>query len=200
MPFGASSLTVDDTSKLVEKSSASYFSRLTRDASAVELADGSSTFISRLVADIASTEQNIKSSSYFSRIDTVNTPDFTVTSSGVEVLFGNSGFEITASSTVYVGSTVDTVEASARYPVPEMTLQELYIACSTAPGSGETIAGTVMKNGVATALTATISASGTSASLTGQSISVSAGDTISVRFVMSSGAATTYVSYGIKPA
>lgn len=200
MPFGASSLSVDEDSKLVEKSGGSYFARLVPDSTAIKLGNGSSTFFSRLVEDAASSDVNVNSDSYFSRIDWKNEPDFTVSVTGVEVLFGNSGFEISPNSTVYIGTTVDTVEASARYPVPELTMQELYIACSVAPGTGETIVATVMKNGVATGLTATISGSGTSASDTGESISVSAGDTLSVRFVTSSGAEITYLSYGIKPA
>ncbi len=63
--------------------------------------------------------------------------------------------------------------------------KNLTIRLSTAPGSGKSYAYTLMKNGVATALTATVSNTSTTASDTSNTVSVSAGDTLTLRCVPS---------------
>lgn len=199
-PFGKSYLAVSDSSKLVHKTAASYFARLTPDSRSTVVSTSGDSFVARLIqtASNALFEELSSRPSYFSRIDATSTPDFTETSQGVEVIFGNSGVPVTAGKTLYIGTILDSSESAVRIPMPAVTITELYVACSTAPGSNQTFTYTVMKNGVATALSAQISGSGVSSSDTGESISFSAGDTLSVRVVTSAAAATAYHSYAIK--
>lgn len=66
------------------------------------------------------------------------------------------------------------------------TISKLYVLHQTAPGGAASYAYTIMKNGVATALTCTVSAAGTTAVDTSNSFSVVAGDLLSLRAVPSS--------------
>ena len=106
---------------------------------------------------------------YYSRMDTISIPDFTIPPSpdGADVIFGTSGFQVSANQTVYISTIIDTTYAAVAVPMPAVTMTELYVACSVAPGSGQSVVYTVLKNGVATNLATTISGSGVSASDTG---------------------------------
>jgi hypothetical protein len=66
-----------------------------------------------------------------------------------------------------------------------LTLDQLRVVLTTAPGSGKSYAFTVMKNGAATALTCTVSGTATSAQDLANTVSFAAGDTISLRAVPS---------------
>jgi hypothetical protein len=76
------------------------------------------------------------------------------------------------------------------------TLTKITALLGTAPGSGKSFAITLYKNGVATALVATVSDTATTATGTG-SVSVDVGDTIRVGCVPTSSPAATLVSFGI---
>jgi hypothetical protein len=145
--------------------------------------------------------RDVTGASYFSKIDVINPVDNTVSPiGGPDVIFGGSGFPITAGQTLYIGTVVDSVEASVRMPMPQVTMTELYVASAVSPGGGQTFTYTVMKNGVATALTAQISGSGTEASDTNpaHSVTFSATDKFSLRVVTSGGSATAYHTYSVK--
>lgn len=76
-------------------------------------------------------------------------------------------------------------------PIPTAgTIKNLYLAANVAPGSSESYTCTVRKNAADTAVTATISDTSKTASDTGNSVSVSAGDYILLKVVLSSSAAT----------
>lgn len=85
-------------------------------------------------------------------------------------------------------SSWNATETSRDTPVAAaMTLSEMVVTIDVAPGSGDSRTFRVMKNGTATALTVTLSDAETSKTVTGQSISFSAGDTISMGHTSSGG-------------
>jgi len=82
------------------------------------------------------------------------------------------------------GSGWSATESDTQIIVPTSgTLSTLYATASTGPGSGKSWQYTLMLNGSATALQATISNAGTTANDTVNSVSVAAGDTITMRSV-----------------
>lgn len=79
------------------------------------------------------------------------------------------------------------------------TLKNLRIKVSTSPGVGQTYTYTVMKNGVATTITCTISgAAATTASDLTHTVTVAAGDTYSVRMVESATAVPSHHKFGLQ--
>lgn len=79
------------------------------------------------------------------------------------------------------------------------TLKKLYVRCTggTAPGVGKNIAVKVYKNGVASAITCTVSGTNTSASDLVNTLSVNAGDYIDIEEIPDAGAATTNIQVGL---
>lgn len=143
----------------------------------------------------------LKGKSFQSRLDTVNPVDLTTPQyGGLDVLFGNSGFEVQGNTTIYLAQGSDTTEVEVRIPMPACTMKELRVASSNSPGTNQTFTYTLMKNGIAqTELETQISGSGTSATITlANGVGFSAGDTFSIRLVTSSGAVTAYHSYSVK--
>jgi hypothetical protein len=82
------------------------------------------------------------------------------------------------------------------------TMRDLYVKCRTAP-VGDTVVVTVRKTAAATALTCTVAIAGTTASDTSNTVSVTAGDALSVSVTggasLSSGALDTIVTFNITP-
>jgi hypothetical protein len=82
------------------------------------------------------------------------------------------------------------------------TMRDLYVQCRTAP-VGDTVVVTVRKAAAATALTATVAIAGTTASDTTHTVSVTAGDAISVSVTggasFSSGAADFIITFNVTP-
>lgn len=74
-----------------------------------------------------------------------------------------------------------------------ITIKNLYIGLSAAPGSGENFTYTVQKNGSDTSVTATISNTDTTGSDTSNSAAFAAGDYVSVKLVRSGSATTNAV-------
>lgn len=131
--------------------------------------------------------------SFVSRFDFISTPDFTIVPVGdLNVIFGNSGFPVDANSTVYIGAVVDVASAAVEIPLSARTVSNLIVACSIAPSPG-TYTYTVMKNGVATSITCSISGSGVSSS-SSNSVAFLSGDKFCVR-VVTSGAQQSNHSY-----
>lgn len=175
-------------------------SELTVDSSSpkVSTLDGSSSISSLL--EVVEKVYSLTGASYRSFLDVVSTPDWTPVETGVEVIFGNSGFPISAGQTLYITVLTDSVREAVEIPLPAVTMTELYVSSGgTAPGSGQTYTYTVMKNGVATALSATISGTSTDVqSDTGETVVFSAGDLFALRVVTSASAAQAYHSFGVK--
>lgn len=93
-----------------------------------------------------------------------------------------------------------TVEQSSRQLIATSgTIKKMYVNADGAPGAAKTITFTLMVNGSATALTCNMSgAAATTANDTSNTVSVSAGDTVSMR-VSYSGAAigTSFINFGV---
>lgn len=88
----------------------------------------------------------------------------------------------------FVAAAADTVAVNVRVPFTGVA-SKLYLQATTGPvTSGQTV--TVMKNGVATALTASLAAAGTQGADTTHSFSVTAGDYLSVKVVGAASIAT----------
>lgn len=62
-----------------------------------------------------------------------------------------------------------------------MSLAKLYVEVDVVPGGGSTVVVTVLKNGVASALTCTVGAASTTASDTTHTVAIAAGDKISIQ-------------------
>lgn len=141
----------------------------------------------------------LSGSSYFGRLNFTDPVDNTYTPiSGVDLIFGGTGFEVDASSDLYVGTVLDSEQSAVWIPLPALSMSAFYVASSVAPGTGETYTFTVYKDTTATAMTAQISGSGTSASYSATTITFSAGEKFSVRIVTSSGAQTAYLTYSAR--
>lgn len=142
----------------------------------------------------------LSGSSYFGRFNDVDTVDnsYTPIDSGIDMIFGGTGFEVDAGSDLYVGTIVDSQREAIWIPLPACTMTTFYVASSVAPGTGETFTFTVYQENSATAMSTTISGSGTSASYSASSINFSAGEKFSVRIVTSSGAQTAYLTYSVR--
>lgn len=74
-------------------------------------------------------------------------------------------------------------------PVPfPMTVSRLFVKVQTAPGAGQSHVFTVMKNGAATSIVATVDNANTTANDTTNTARFEIGDTIGIRIVVSAGA------------
>lgn len=111
------------------------------------------------------------------------------TNAGESVVMGQTGSSnLSSVSTQYWqpqgNGTVSGTESSVRSTIPTSgTFSNLYAEDSVSPGSGTSFSYTVMKNGSAQALSATVSNTSTTGNDTSNSVSFTTGDTISVRVV-----------------
>jgi hypothetical protein len=120
-------------------------------------------------------------------------------------MFGSSAFRaeahpvnfgavaaLAAAATLYygVGRSSSTIGRAIWVADRAGVLRNLYAAVDVAPSAGQSTVLTLMKNGVATTITATISGTGTTASDIANEISIAVGDLIELRAVASAGAAT----------
>lgn len=120
--------------------------------------------------------------------------------SGAAVWTGHGG-AISSGQTVYLGgNTFNATEATAGpSPLPvAMTVSQLRVVGSVAPGSGQSFVFTVRKNGSDTAQTATIADTDTAAADTSNSVSFAAGDRISIKVVASGSAAGSTLSAAVR--
>lgn len=123
-----------------------------------------------------------------------------------QILMGNSSgaagaYSINTGTTGYIGpsgGSGNSTAQQARLPVAG-TFKNLYITTSVAPGGSESYMFTLQKNGVDTALTTTVSASGVGNADTTHSVAFAAGDLWQIKVVSSAGAVSTmYASWGIE--
>ena len=104
-------------------------------------------------------------------------------------MWGDDGTITSGVRYLYYGTaTSSTNEAKTRL-ARQTIVQKLHARLRVAPGVGNSLVVTVRKNGVATAITCTISDANTSASDTTNSVGFAAGDDISVE-INDSGAST----------
>lgn len=178
-----------------EKESKLYV-RLSDKFSYIKKADSFESVLKELYNSIS-----LRGNSYQSRLDAVNPADTSTPQyGGLDVIFGNSGFEVTGGTTIYLAQGSDSTEAEVRIPMPACTMKELRVSSSLPPGTGQTFTYTLMRNGnITSELEAQVSGSGVSASITlSNGIGFNAGDTFSIRLVTSSTAATAYHAFSVK--
>jgi len=112
---------------------------------------------------------------------------------GSAIICNAVGSGLVAATTTYGGYGVMAAEASVQVVVPSNGfLRTLRIIGTVAPGVGQTFIGTVRINNTDTAIVATVSGAGFTATATGL-IPVSENDSISIRIVTSAGAATSTI-------
>lgn len=167
--------------------------------------NGSATAVAVTIADGATSGTDAVNSVSFSAGDTISircTPTNTPASNNnqywnLQVTTNDltapilSGMGATSTSAVNYGSLTAGTASVSSWSVAEADMQiivptngvlsKLYARISSTPGSGKSYNFTLMKNGVATALDATISDTNSAASNTAQSVSVAPGDTITIR-------------------
>lgn len=91
-----------------------------------------------------------------------------------------------------------TTEANLQVVVPTSgTLSNLYARLSTAPGASKSYAFTIMVNGVASSLVTTVSGAVATGSNTTDSVSVSAGDTLTIQAVPTNSPAGATPTFGV---
>lgn len=127
------------------------------------------------------------------------TPGVTVPS-GSSLYLANSAAGIAAGTTAFVGVGVtDTVSATNVASVIPIagTVSKLYAFSSASPGVGQTYTITLLVNEGATAITATISGAGTTATDLVNSVGIAASDRLEFRVVTSAGANTTRMAASV---
>jgi hypothetical protein len=78
------------------------------------------------------------------------------------------------------------------------TLSNLYCALDVAAGSSKTVTAKIIKNGVATALLATVSgASATTGNDTADSVTLAAGDVVKMELTETAAGSATYANWGL---
>lgn len=112
-------------------------------------------------------------------------------------LIGYTSNSITADGTAYNQPVVTNGSANSwssslsgvnQQPLPHaITLDRLRVKVATAPGTGKNLVFTILKNGVATALTCTISGAATTAQDLSHTVSFAAGDTITMQCTLDTG-------------
>jgi len=113
----------------------------------------------------------------------------TIVTGDGELWMISSGYPVDPGQTVYLGGFVDSRIEGAQVPVPEGVVKGMWFAANVPPGSGQTFTYTLMKNGLATACTFTL----TGSTRKGKSaVEVTCGDQdeICVRVQASAGAAS----------
>ena len=115
---------------------------------------------------------------------------------------GNGGSSLLAGNTVYMAPGVgglSSTEARLGIPMPMPgTVDMLYASTNAAPGTSQSITATARLNGANTVLTTVISNSATAANDQSHNFDVVAGDLVTVEFVSSGGAATSYPNFSMR--
>lgn len=120
---------------------------------------------------------------------------------GMQALLGGASNTI-GSSSLFNGlqttnSAWNATESNVYSPMPTAgVIKSLYIISSAAPGTGNDYAVTLVVNGSPTALTCSLGAAGTAAHDTTHSVSVSAGDTVSLQET-ATGSPSQSIKWGI---
>ena len=115
------------------------------------------------------------------------TPSQITNNTNSVVIVGKQGLlRVNATSYLLPNFVESTDESSVALIAPVSgTLSNLIVYCNTAPGGSETIVITVRKNGIDTAITATLTGASISASDIAHLVNISSGDKITVKSVVS---------------
>lgn len=125
---------------------------------------------------------------------------FEGTTPGEGVLFAVHQGSATGGYYVQIGATNDTSGTEVQRQIVAPTggaISSMYIVLTTAPGVGNSRIYTLRKNGADTALTVTITGAATTGNLTGTSVSVAAGDLLSISVAITGTPASSNGSFGL---
>ncbi len=199
--------------------SATQYGSLSVDASAVTLSLGRSSALRTGQLSLVSGNTVVltlaPTSSSSSR--TATFPDATGTVAYTDIAHGGTGATVGATSniggaaggiianlTFFTCPEGATIGAAAAETATEeilcsnaATLSNYYVRCD-APGGTETTSFTVMKNGVATAITCTVTGAATTANDLTHTFTVAAGDRLSIKIITSTASATTKATWGLR--
>lgn len=124
---------------------------------------------------------------------------FRLVETGGSVEFMGRPGGLAAGVTAYVGAGDSTTEAHVTVPWPRAgTFKNMYVVVDTAPTAGRNVTFTFRKNGADQALTAAIADTAVAASDTTNTVTVAAGDLVSIKVVASASAATTRPKVGLQ--
>lgn len=157
-----------------------------------------STYASTFSVDAVSLRNIYAGPSYLPRLDWITTPNFAPITEVFDLIAGTTMTEISSGQTLYVGLFEDWVEDKVSIPLPAGTVAQLTVEASVAASSNGDYAYTVMKEGTAQSMTVSMSAGSQSASTTLNQVSVSSGNTFSVKIVTSASAPSAFHRYSVK--
>ncbi len=180
------------------------------------MVNGSASALTCTISDAATTAQDLSNTVSLSAGDVISircTPTGTPTASGTVYwnlrqdatnLFGVLGINVGApsSGTNYMAPQgrplISATDAIGSIIVPTGgVLKNLYLKSRVAPGAGTSWAVTLMLNGASQSLTATIADVATTANDTTNTVTVAAGDLISLQIVATGSPTSTSLSYGM---
>jgi hypothetical protein len=135
--------------------------------------------------------------SFLARLDDETTP-VPSTATVLDMIAGSTLGSVGAGQTLYLGLFEDADVADVSLPVPAGTAAQVFVESTAAPGSGESFAFTIIKNGSATSMAVTVSDTSTAGTTTANPVGCANGDRLALRLVTSAGAASAKHRYSIR--
>lgn len=132
------------------------------------------------------------------RFDDFNTPETLSREETPDMILGATISSIGSSQTMYLGTFEDKTDAKVSIPVPEGRAVELNVRATAAPGTGESFVYDIIRNGVVSGLSITVSGTSQDGSTSTDPVTCSTGDRLSLRLQTSSGAATAHHRYSLR--
>lgn len=179
-------VTVDIRATRYTETGPSYLERLS----------GVGTVATAILVDTRSTRLVPTGASYIERLDYVSAPNTTVTGA-LDVIAGATQFPVTAGRTIYLGLLEDSSIAEVEIPLPAGQALELVVESDAAPGTGQSFAYEVMKNGVTTGLGVSTTGTATGTYVTG-TLTFVRRDRFALRLVTSAEAASAKHKFSIR--
>jgi len=162
----------------------------------LERVSGVGLVATSIAVDVRSTRFVPTGASYLERFDYVSTPNTTV-AGALDVIAGATQFPVSAGKTIYMGLLEDSSIAEVELPLPAGQVLELVVESDAAPGSGQSFAYEVMKNGVTTGLGVSTTNTATGNYVTG-TLSFSRRDRFALRLITSASAATAKHKFSLR--
>lgn len=113
------------------------------------------------------------------------------------IFAGSTQFIVLSSTTIFIGVSESLNINNAEVPLPAGTIKELFVESTLPPGVGETFTYEIYVNGSGTGITATISGTETSASVS-SNLSLTAQDLFVLKLTTSAGSSQTKHKYTVK--
>lgn len=138
---------------------------------------------------------------YVPHLDDFNAPSFSPTTTEDDVIAGTTLSEVDPTDgavTVYLGTFEDAADSVVSLPVPAGTVAAIQVRASAAPGAGKSFSYTLMRNGVASSMSVTVSDSSQSGVTSVNPVSCSVGDRVSLRLVADSGASAAHHRFTLR--